>query len=149
MTKQAPQLPIAEDHADPALEGEPIAANDALTDEQLAAGGMVPVKAYMRTSKSNDALRQKKKRKKKEAMGLKQTGVIVPDNDEARTAMRIVATALRDCHMTPAYLIETVSGGINDNEQAFPLSKQLSEVQFILVVGGFKAWWIRRVLSWK
>jgi hypothetical protein len=149
MTNKKPNLRIVADHEDPAITGEPINAKDVLTDEQLENGGLVAVKSYMRTSKSKDALRQKKKRKKKEAMGLKQTGVTVPDNDEARTAMRIVATALRESHMTPAEIVEAVSGPINDNENTFTLSKELSEVQFILSTGGIRAWWIRRALSWK
>ena len=144
-----PTLRIVEDYADPAITGEPIRAKDVLTDEQLENGGLVAVKAYMHTSKSKDALRTEKNRKKQKSNGLKQTGVTVPDNDEARLAMKIVATALRECHMTPAELVETVSGPINDNEQAFPISKQLSEVQFILSKGGFRAWWIRLVLPRK
>lgn len=147
MTNKKPHRRIVEDHADPAIIGAPINAKDILTDEQLESGGIVAVKAYMRTSKTEAAISQNKTRKKKEANGLKQTGVTVPDNHEARVAMRIVATALRESHMTPAELVETVSGSTNDNEMTFPLSKQLSEIQFILSTGGFKAWWIRRVLS--
>ena len=79
---------------------------------------------------------------------MKQSGVTIPDNKESRDALKAVATVLREGHMTPAGVVEAVSGPINDNK-AFPLSKQISEVHLILSKGGFRAWWIRRVLSLK
>ena len=149
MTKKAPKLRIVEDHADPALDGEPIAANDALTDERLAVGGIIAIKGYMRTSATKEALKAREKREKKANNGIKQTGVDVPDIDEARKAIRDAAEALREGRMTPLEIVQAVSGPISDNGEVFPLSKQLSEVQFILIKGGVKAWCIRRVLSWK
>ena len=148
MTKQAPPLRIVEDHADPALEGEFIAANDVLTDEQLAAGGMVSVQAFMRTSQSKAALRQKKRRKEKAENGLKQTGVTVPDVDEARAAMRAAAAALCEGRMTPLEIVQSVSNDIAP-EEPFAFSNEMAKVRAILVRGGARAWWIRRVLSWK
>lgn len=116
-----------------------------LTDEQLAAGGMVPVKAYIHTNQSKDALRQEKKREKKETLGLKQTGVTVPDVDEARAAMRAAAAALCEGRVTPLEIVQAVSDHI-DGDEPFAFSKEMEKVRTILVRGGFRAWFIRKIL---
>lgn len=61
----------------------------ALTDEQLAAGGMVKVNAFMRSKASANALRVQKHREKKEAEGVKQ--INVQASEEARQAIKAIA----------------------------------------------------------
>lgn len=60
-----------------------------LTDEQLAAGGLVKVNAFMRSKASANALRVQKHREKKEAEGVKQ--INVQANEEARQAIKAIA----------------------------------------------------------
>lgn len=60
-----------------------------LTDEQLAAGGLVKVNAFMRSKTSANALRVKKHREKKETEGIKQ--INVQANEEARQAIKAIA----------------------------------------------------------
>jgi len=60
-----------------------------LTDEQLAAGGLVKVNAFMRSKASANALRVKKHREKKETEGIKQ--INVQANEEARQAIKAIA----------------------------------------------------------
>lgn len=60
-----------------------------LTDEQLAAGGLVKVNAFMRSKASANALRVQKHREKKEAEGVKQ--INVQASEEARQAIKAIA----------------------------------------------------------
>ncbi|MCE4558256.1 hypothetical protein [Pelomonas cellulosilytica] len=56
----------------------PIDAAAVLPDEALAAGGLVPVAAFMRTRSSANASRLKKSRPKADVAGLLQLNVVVP-----------------------------------------------------------------------
>lgn len=60
-----------------------------LSDEQLAAGGLVKVAAFMRTKASANALRVKKHREKAETEGIKQINVQAPE--EAREIIKTIA----------------------------------------------------------
>lgn len=60
-----------------------------LSDEQLTAGGLVKVAAFMRTKASANALRVKKHREKAEAEGIKQINVQAPE--DAREVIKTIA----------------------------------------------------------
>lgn len=60
-----------------------------LTDEQLAAGGLVKVNAFMRSKASANALRVKRHRDRKEAEGVKQ--INVQATEEAREVIKEIA----------------------------------------------------------
>lgn len=60
-----------------------------LTDERLAAGGLVKVNAFMRSKASANALRVKRHRDRKEAEGVKQ--INVQATEEAREVIKEIA----------------------------------------------------------
>lgn len=67
-----------------------------LTDEELQAGGMDRVVAFIRTKRSKEALRKEKQRKKQHANGTRQINLDVPNNDRSRATMRGAAIAIKD-----------------------------------------------------
>jgi hypothetical protein len=69
---------------------------DPLTDEELRAGGMDRVVAFIRTERSKEALRQESHRKKKAAQGKRQINLTVPDDDRSRATMRSAAIVIED-----------------------------------------------------
>ena len=93
-----------------AVEGLPIESEKVLVDEQLVAGGLVPVRAWMRTKPSANALRQAKKRENVETVqGKKQLNLVVPGDDASREALKAAAAALSDGRLSPEDL-RVVSG---------------------------------------
>lgn len=73
-----------------------------LTDEQLAAGGLVKVNAFMRSKASANALRVQKHREKKEAEGVKQ--INVQASEEARQAIKAIADRTKAGETLPEVL---------------------------------------------
>lgn len=71
----------------------PIDADAVLSDEALAAGGLVPVAAFMRTRSSANASRLKKSRAKAADAGLRQLNVVVPV--AAHAAVKALAKELQ------------------------------------------------------
>lgn len=67
-----------------------------LTDDELQAGGMDRVVAFIRTKRSKDALRKEKHRKQQEGKGKRQINLAVPNNDRSRATMRGAAIAIED-----------------------------------------------------
>lgn len=67
-----------------------------LTDDELQAGGMDRVVAFIRTKRSKEALRKEKQRKKQEDKGTRQINLDVPNNDRSRATMRGAAIAIKD-----------------------------------------------------
>jgi len=67
-----------------------------LTDDELGAGGMERVVAFIRTKRSKEALRKEKQRKKQQESGKRQININVPDDDRSRTTMRGAAIAIED-----------------------------------------------------
>ena len=67
-----------------------------LTDDELQAGGMDRVVAFVRTKRSKEALRKEKQRKKQERSGTRQINLDVPNNDRSRATMRGAAIAIKD-----------------------------------------------------
>ncbi len=67
-----------------------------LTDDELQAGGMDRVVAFIRTKRSKDALRKEKQRNKQEGSGKRQINLVVPDDDRSRASMRGAAIAIED-----------------------------------------------------
>lgn len=84
------QLP---DHLENVPE-RPIDPDRVLSDDELQAGGLQPVKAYVRTKASKAADRQKRWREKKATEGLKQTNVQVPE--EHQETIKEIARRLRE-----------------------------------------------------
>lgn len=117
----------------------PMDAERALSDEELAAGGVVPVKAYMRTKASKNALRQKKAKEKalNSDTPRKQLNLMAPADDQARNALKAVAEKMSDGQITAADLEQL------DNPTLLQLG---SAVDKVLKAGGIKAALLRRLL---
>lgn len=60
-----------------------------LSDDQLSAVGLRPIRAFVRSDASKNALRVKKHREKAAAEGLGQVNVVAPD--EAKAALKAIA----------------------------------------------------------
>lgn len=67
-------------------------AGEPLTDDQLEAGGLVEVRAWVRSKASANALRQKRKREKQAEEGRSQVNVVVPE--ECKEPLKELAAAL-------------------------------------------------------
>jgi hypothetical protein len=67
-----------------------------LDDSDLMRGGIVPVKAYMRTKASANALRQQRKRERQAENGARQLAVLAPADDASRNALKAVGVAMRE-----------------------------------------------------
>lgn len=79
------------------VDGPPIEAEKVLSDDQLGDGGLIPVRAWMRTKPSANALRQARKKEKAEIeAGKRQLNVVAPADALSREALRAVAVALSD-----------------------------------------------------
>jgi len=76
------------------VDGPPVAESDVLSDEKLFQGGLVPVRAFMRSNGSANALRQARKREEKAKDGLRQLNIVVPDDEASRSAVKAVAAAM-------------------------------------------------------
>lgn len=64
-----------------------------LDDEQLEAGGMRPIRSWVRTRASSNALRQRRKRQRDEQVGVKQVNVTARAEDHE--VIRTLADASR------------------------------------------------------
>lgn len=118
----------------------PMDAERALSDEDLAAGGVVPVKAYMRTKASKNALRQKKAKAKalNSDNPRKQLNLMAPADDAARNALKAVAEKMSDGKITAADIDKI------DNPDVIRLG---SNAMKVLENGGLKATILRRILG--
>jgi hypothetical protein len=67
-----------------------------LTDEELKVGGLGPMRVFVRTDPTKEALRKKRQRKKQQAEGKRQINIVVPDDDRSRTTIRAAAAAIED-----------------------------------------------------
>ena len=76
------------------LQERPIDPDRVISDEELRAGGLAPVKAYVRTKAGKSAERQQRYRQNKEAQGFKQTNVQVPEKHQE--TIREIARKLRE-----------------------------------------------------
>lgn len=86
-----------------------------LDDGQLEAGGMRPVRAWVRTRASANALRQRRKRERDEQVGVRQCNVQAAE--EHHQVLRDLATASRDGDLVEALrliLADLDPGSVSD-----------------------------------
>lgn len=142
MTEKTGQTPKnVPDHVED-VQGGMLDASKVLTDEDLAAGGVVPVQAYMRTKASKNAVR-KRKAKAKALEGdspRKQLNVLAPAEPAARDALKRVAERLIDGDLLPSDL--DLMGRVDNIRLGDAASK-------VLISGGWKAMVLRKVLKLK
>ena len=70
--------------------------NAVIDDDALVRGGMVAVKAFVRSTASANALRQRRKRERQAEGGAKQVAVLAPADEASREALKAVGAAMRD-----------------------------------------------------
>lgn len=120
----------------------PINADDVLTHEALVEGGLLPIRAYARTRSSKAAIRAKRHRERlaageRDTSPRKQLNVMVPPDNEARTAVKSVAEALVEGRIKPADL--------EVDSEVVQLGRATKRV---LSRGGFKATALRMLIGW-
>jgi len=114
------QLP---DHIEDVIES-PTNPDKVLTDDALAAGGLVKVNAFMRTKSSAGALRVQKHRDKKEAEGIKQ--INVQASEEARQAIKTIAARTGKGEKLENVLAELVGDRLtNEEKQTIAIGQQV------------------------
>jgi hypothetical protein len=84
----------ANDRAEAAREPNKVVGD--LTDDELKAGGMDRVTAYVRSPRSKEAKRKTKQREKQQKAGKRQINIVVRDDERSRTTMRAAAAAIDD-----------------------------------------------------
>ena len=114
-----------------------------LDDAELAASGVVPVQAYMRTRTSRNALRQRKAKAKAEEgadgrVPRKQINLQAPADDASRDALKRLVSKMVEGHVIASDLdtlgrIDTMRIG--------------QSAQRTLNAGGWKAFLLRRLLK--
>lgn len=73
-----------------------------LGDEDLRAGGMAPVKCWVKTKKSKSSIRKTQQRKKGVEEGKREINVVAADNEDARQFIRKMAAAtIHDASLQP------------------------------------------------
>lgn len=118
-------------------------ADNVLTHNDLVEGGLAPIKAYARTRSSKAALRAKRHRERMETgegktPPKKQLNVMVPPNDEARTAVKAVAEALLEGRMKPADVQDVGSDVVRLGHAT----------KRVLSRGGIRAAALRMLIGW-
>lgn len=78
------------DYLEDAEAGGPIDVEQAITDEALQAGGLKPVKAWVRTKQANNAIRTERYKQRQAAAGVKQINIQAPQ--EAHDVLKAIGT---------------------------------------------------------
>lgn len=90
-----------------------------LDDQQLEAGGMRPIRAWVRTHTSGNALRQRRKRERDRSAGVSQLNV--PAREEDHEVLRHLASASREGDLVQALrliLADLDPGSVSDLDAA-------------------------------
>jgi hypothetical protein len=125
-----------------------VLVDDALDDDRLARGGVVPVKAYLRTKASAEALRQRRKRERQAAKGTKQVAVAAPADDASRDAIKVFAAAMRDSVLDPRTVRRLVEADPAFVQQAITLEPvMVMRLGEVLRHGGIRARMVRGLLQ--
>jgi len=112
------------------LQERPIDPDRVISDDELRASGLAPVRAYVRTKAGKSAERQQRYRQKKEAEGFKQTNVQVPE--EHQETIREIARKMREGEdlvlVAPAPAPAPVAGQLQD-KPAEPIAVAIESKQ--------------------
>lgn len=139
------------------VDGAPIPADQVLDDEALHRGGLRPVRAWMRTKASGNALRQHRKREKAEDQGRRQLNVVLPSDEPTREVVKALAERLTDGSLPLADVRALVELGAVVEKQASsrpvsppvsdPVRQVVEEIAGRLAAGTISLDVVRRVLS--
>lgn len=132
----------APDHVDD-IKDALIDSAKVLDDAELAAGGLVPVQAYMRTRTSRNALRQRKAKAKAEEgadgrVPRKQINLQAPADEASREALKKLVAEMVEGHVIASDL---------DTLGRIDTMRLGQDAQRALNAGGWKAHLLRRLLK--
>lgn len=121
-----------------------------LTDEQLEDGGLRPVRAFVRTRASKNALRVAKSKELKAEQGIKQVNVQAPE--QVHTALKEIARRTTAGESLAAAIAQAVPELAQphhveplDALQAPVLNDSEAKVVEAIKKPGFKSWLIRKL----
>lgn len=143
------------------IKDRPVDVDAVLTDDELEAGGLAPIAAYVRTKSSKNALRIQKARAKAEAgtdgTPRRQLNIVAPADDASRNALKAASDALLQGIRSPAEIMAALTG--EAVQQPAPAPAEPARVideealttglkaKTILAAGGIRAAILRRLLS--
>ena len=146
------------DHLEDAERAQGVADPAAvLTDDQLEAGGLRQVRAFVRTKASKNALRVQKHREKAAAEGLGQVNVVAPE--AARKALKTIAKRTSGGEPLEAVLRDCLASVMTEESPVMPNESPVMgatitataplEVDAMVVAAahapGLRGWLIRRL----
>lgn len=146
MSDNTPHTP---DYIEDATGRAVIDAERVLSEDDLLAGGLTPVRAYVRTRAGKAASRQQRHRKKLESGGAKQVNIVAPV--EAHPVLKVLAERLREGEDLQAVLRDLAKTGAQTSAAA-PRNKpkptvEADPVNQVIERGGWRAWLLRWLLG--
>jgi len=149
MTDNTPPTP---DFLEDATGRSVIDADKVLTEDDLLAGGLAPVRAYVRTRAGKAATRQQRHREKLENEGVKQVNIVAPA--EAHPVIKALAERLRQGEDLQTVLRDLAKGGAPaapaPGAKPRPKPKPATTADPVAEVierGGWRAWLLRWLLG--
>lgn len=150
MTDNTPHTP---DFLEDATGRSVIDADKVLTEDDLLAGGLAPVRAYVRTRAGKAATRQQRHREKLENEGVRQVNIVAPA--EAHPVIRALAERLRQGEDLQAVLADLARDGSTVAPEAKPEPRPkprpaptpADPVAEVIERGGWRAWLLRWLLG--
>jgi len=146
MTDNTPHTP---DFLEDAAGRSVIDADKALTESDLLAGGLTPVKAYVRTKAGKAATRQQRHREKLESVGIRQVNIQAPA--EAHPVIKVLAERLREGEDLQAVLRDLAKNGTPaapaPSAKPKPKPEPADPVAEVIERGGWRAWLLRWLLG--
>lgn len=148
----ADNTPHTPDFLEDATGRSVIDADKVLTEDDLLAGGLAPVRAYVRTKVGRAATRQQRHREKLEGEGVKQVNIVAPA--EAHPVIKALAERLRQGEDVQAVLRDLARDGATAAPEAKPQPRpkpkpatEADPVAEVLKRGGWRAWLLRLLLG--
>lgn len=148
----ADNTPHTPDFLEDATGRSVIDADKVLTEDDLLAGGLAPVRAYVRTRAGKAATRQQRHREKLENEGVKQVNIVAPA--EAHPVIKALAERLRQGEDVQAVLRDLARDGATAAPEAKPQPRpkprpatEADPVAEVIERGGWRAWLLRWLLG--
>jgi len=148
----ADNTPNTPDFLEDATGRSVIDADKVLTEDDLLAGGLTPVRAFVRTRAGKAATRQQRHREKLENEGVKQVNILAPA--EAHPIIKALAERLRQGEDVQAVLRDLARDGATTAPEAKPQPRpkpkpatEADPVAEVIERGGWRAWLLRWLLG--
>lgn len=129
------------DFIEDAEQGQPLDVEQALTDQELEAGGLKPVKAWVRTKQASNAVRSKRYKERRAAEGVRQINVQAPQ--EAHGALKEIAARTKAGESLQAVLADLAGAPSAQSGSPSLPPPDVAAVAQTLEAGGWRAQLIR------